>query len=133
LLTLEDKNILNWAILLTSGIGDDFIFLNELMAENTSLLDFSTIYNYNYDDYLFQEKENKKAFPDYKSMDYYALRHSFWFRLLINDNFYFAKKDFKKRFKTGRRVLTSQIQEITDNGLVYTMCEQHLQNKRRHR
>jgi len=89
-LPIDDKNILNWAILLTSGIGDNFIFLNESMAENTSLLDFPTIYDYNYDDYLFQEKARKEEFPDYKCMDYYALRHDFWFRLIINENFYYA-------------------------------------------
>jgi len=89
-LSLEDLNIINWAMLLTSGIGDDFIFLNESMAENTSLLDFPTVYDYNYDDYLFQEKANKKEFPDYKAMDYYALRHPFWFRLIINESFYYA-------------------------------------------
>ncbi len=73
-LPLADLNILNWAILLTSGIGDDFIFLNESMAENTSLLDFSTVYDYNYDDYLFQEKARKEEFPEYEGMDYYALK-----------------------------------------------------------
>jgi len=89
-LPLGDLNILNWAMLLTSGIGDDFVFLNESMADNTSLLDFSTIYDYNYDDYLFQEKARKEEFPEYEGMDYYALRHSFWFRLIINENFYYA-------------------------------------------
>ena len=83
-------NILNWARLLTSGIGEDFIFLNESMAENISLLDFPTVYDYNYDDYLFQEKANKQDFLDYKGMDYYALKHPFWFRLIIQEDFYYA-------------------------------------------
>jgi len=87
---ITELNILNWARLLTSGIGEDFIFLNESMANNTTVLDFSTLYDYNYDDYLFQEKANKQDFPDYKGMDYYALRHSFWFRLIIQENFYYA-------------------------------------------
>ena len=87
---LHDLNILNWARLLTSGIGDNFIFLNESMAENTSLLDFPTVYDYNHNDYLYQEKSRKQNSPDYKGMDYFALQHSFWFRLIIDDNFYYA-------------------------------------------
>lgn len=89
-LPLDKVNSLNWAKLLTSGVGDDFIFLNELMAENASVLDFPTLYDYNYDDHLFQEKANKKENPDYKGMDYYALRHPFWFRLIIQELFYYA-------------------------------------------
>jgi len=34
--------MLNWASLLTSGIGEDYIYLNESMAEGKSLLDFDT-------------------------------------------------------------------------------------------
>ena len=87
---ITELNILNWARLLTSGVGDDYIFLNESMVDNISLLDFSTLYDYNYDDYLFQEKVNKQDFTDYKAMAYYALKHPFWFRLIIQENFYYA-------------------------------------------
>ncbi len=89
-LPLSKLGNLNWAKLLTAGIGDDFIFLNENMAENTSLLDFNSIYDYDYADYLFQEQANKKEFNDYESRDYYALRFSCWARLIINDQFYYA-------------------------------------------
>lgn len=81
---------LNWAKLLTTGIGDDMIFLNELMAENTSLLDFNTLYDYDFHDHLFQEQANKKEFRDYQGRDYYALRFSRWARLIIDDRFYYA-------------------------------------------
>ncbi len=81
---------LNWAKLLTSGIGDDYIYLNESMAENVSLLDFDTFFEYDYDDYLFQERANKKEIKDYKARDYFALRFSRWARLIINDQFYYA-------------------------------------------
>lgn len=37
-LPLSELNPLNWAKLLTCGIGDDYIFLNESMAADTSLL-----------------------------------------------------------------------------------------------
>lgn len=81
---------LNWAKLLTTGIGDDMIMLNESMAENTSLLDFETLYDYDYDDYLFQEQANKEQFKNYQERDYYALRFSRWARLIINDQFHYA-------------------------------------------
>jgi len=89
-LPLSKLDNLNWAKLLTSGIGDDTIFLNESMGENRSLLDFNSLYDYDYDDYLFQEQANKKEFKDYKGRDYYALRFSRWARLIINDQFYYA-------------------------------------------
>jgi len=89
-LPISKLDNLNWAKLLTTGIGDDHIFLNECMAENKSLLDFNSLYDYDYDDYLFQEQANKKEFKDYESKDYYALRFSRWARLIINDQFYYA-------------------------------------------
>jgi len=89
-LSLSKLNTLNWAKLLTTGIGDDHIFLNESMAENKSLLTFNSLYEYDYDDYLFQEQANKKEFKDYEARDYYALRFSCWARLIINDQFYYA-------------------------------------------
>lgn len=83
-------NIINWAKLLTQGIGEDYICLNENMAEGKSLLNFSTLYDYDYDDYLFQEKFKKQDFPDYKGVDYFACQHPSWVRLLIKEQFYYA-------------------------------------------
>jgi hypothetical protein len=83
-------NALNWAILLTQGIGEDFIYLSEYMAEGKSLLDFSTLYDFDYDDYLFQEEARKQDCPDYKGVDYFAFQHPCWVRLLIQDQFYYA-------------------------------------------
>lgn len=92
-LPLSKLNKLNWAKLLTTGIGDDMIYLNEFMAENTTLLNFSTLYDYDYDDYLFQQKANKKSFKNYIERDYYAFQHSRWARLIINNQFYYSTLD----------------------------------------
>jgi hypothetical protein len=89
-LPLPRLNIINWASLLTEGIGEDYIYLNECMAKGKSLLDFSTLYEYNYNDYLFQENANKRDFPDYKGVDYFAYQHPSWVRLLIDEQFYYA-------------------------------------------
>jgi hypothetical protein len=87
---LSELDDLNWAKLLTTGIGDDYIFLNEGMAENTSLLDFETLYDYDHDDHLFQERGNTQEFSNYQRRDYYALHFPRWIRLLIDDQFHYA-------------------------------------------
>lgn len=87
---LSELNNLNWVKLLTAGIGEDMIFPNESLAENISLLDFNTLYDYDYDDHLFQEEANTKEFKKYTRRDYYAFRFSRWARLIINDKFYYA-------------------------------------------
>jgi len=56
----------------------------------------------------FQEEDN-------------SFRHSYLWGIV--------RIDFKERFDAGRRVLTSQIQEIKDDGLVYTMNSVYKINK----
>ena len=57
--SLTDLNQLNWARLLTAGIGEDYIYLNESMAEGKTLLDFPTLYDYDYADYVFQRRSTQ--------------------------------------------------------------------------
>ncbi len=87
---LTELDPLNWAKLLTTGIGEDGIWLNESMAEGTSLLDFDTVYDYDFADHLFQEQANKREFSDYQGREYCALRFSSWARLIIEDQFFYA-------------------------------------------
>lgn len=87
---LTNLNLLNWARLLTTGIGEDYIYLNESMAEGKTLLDFPTLYDFDYADYLYQEEARKRDFPDYKGIEYYAYQHPSWVRLLIQERFYYA-------------------------------------------
>ncbi|MCU7959272.1 MAG: hypothetical protein KZQ58_04590 [gamma proteobacterium symbiont of Bathyaustriella thionipta] len=88
--SLTDLNPLNWARLLTTGIGEDYIYLNECMAEGKTLLDFPTLYDYDYADYRFQEEARKRDFTDYDGIEYFAYQHPSWVRLLIQDQFYYA-------------------------------------------
>jgi hypothetical protein len=83
--------VLNWAMLLTDGIGEDFIYLNEGLADGVTLLNFESLYDFDFDDYLFQEKSNKKEFSNYQSRDYYPFRFPPWIRLLINDEFHYGE------------------------------------------
>ncbi len=87
---LDERNQIDWARLLTTGIGEDYIYLNERMAEGKTLLDFPTLYDYDYADYLFQEEARKRDFLHYSGMAYYAYQHPSWIRLLIQDQFYYA-------------------------------------------
>lgn len=89
-LPLSKLNDLNWAKLLTTGMGEDMIFLNESMADNTSLLDFDTLHDYDFDNHLFQEAVNKKEFKDYPGRDYYALRFLLWARLIVDGQLHYA-------------------------------------------
>jgi len=87
---LEKLNVLNWASLFTSGIGEDNLYLNESMGNEKSLLNFTTLYDYDYDDHLFQEEARYRDIPNYAGADYFAYRHPSWVRLLINSQFYYA-------------------------------------------
>jgi hypothetical protein len=82
--------LLNWASLLTRGIGDDFFYLNVFMDEGKSVLDYTSLYHYDYQFHLFQESSKAEDSDDYEPCDYYAWRHSSWARLLVNDQFYYA-------------------------------------------
>lgn len=89
-LSKSDLNTLNWCLLLTDGIGDDFIFVNESFSENTSILDFTTLYDYDFADYLFQERTKKEELSQYEPKDYYPFRWSPWIRLLVDSVFSYA-------------------------------------------
>jgi hypothetical protein len=89
-LELSNLNQLNWARLLATGIGEDYVYLNECIAAGKTLLDFPTLYHFDYADYLFQEEARKRDFADYKGIEYYAYQNPSWARLLIQERFYYA-------------------------------------------
>ncbi len=82
--------LLNSAMLQLTGIGDDFFFLNEYFAENTSLLDYETIYDYDYADYVFQESMRQQDNPNYVAKPYRGSLYFGWARLQINSVFHYA-------------------------------------------
>lgn len=84
-LSLEQLNQINPADLLTRGIGEDFVYLNESLAENQCLLDFDTLFDYDHDDFLFQEKWRHKDLKNYVSPGYFPLYQPRWVRLLMDD------------------------------------------------
>ncbi len=90
-LPVTNKNLLNWARLLTEGIGNDFIVLNETLPEDKTLLDYASLYDYDYSDHLFQEQLRKKESKNYQGSKYYPFRWSPWIRLLVDDNFWYGE------------------------------------------
>ena len=82
--------LLNSAMLQLTGIGDDYLFLNESMAENTSLLDFGTVYDYDYADHLFQESMRQKDDSNYIAKPYRGCPIFSMARLQINGVFHYA-------------------------------------------
>ncbi|WP_417509586.1 hypothetical protein [Methylophaga sp.] len=103
-------DILNWAMLLTDGVGEDYIFINESLATDKSILDFETLYDYDFSDHLFQEESRKERFSNYKPSDYYPFHWEPWFRLLIDNVFIYANLS-----STGRYIAD----ELEDFGFDY--------------
>ncbi|MBL3599590.1 MAG: hypothetical protein JMN25_06950 [gamma proteobacterium endosymbiont of Lamellibrachia anaximandri] len=101
---------LNWAKLLTSGIGEDYLYLNESMEEDTSILDVSTLYEYDYADYLYQEHARFRDFLEYEGSGYFGISHSLWIRLLIEGQLYYG---------TVTSLTTHLMEEIDDAGSDY--------------
>ena len=55
----EEHLVFNRALLPAAGVGEDSFFLNEYLGEGKTLLDFDTLYEYDYDDHCFQEQARK--------------------------------------------------------------------------
>ncbi len=86
----EHQFIFNKAILPISGIGQNSFFLNEYLAEGTTILDFETVYDYSYDDHCFQEKTRKEEDSQYIIKPYRGDLHFTWARLMVDGIFYYA-------------------------------------------
>lgn len=110
-LTSHQLNEINPAALLIEGIGDDFLFLNESLKEGVSLLDFNTLYDYDFDDFLFQEKWRNKDLKNYVSPGYFPLHHPRWIRLVMSDAFVYGNL-----YSTASYVMT-QVTEAGDDRL----------------
>lgn len=85
----EQHLLFNSTILPLTGIGDDHFFLNEYLGGRT-LLDFDTLYDYDYDDHCFQEETRKKDMPGYEAQPYLCTPYQRWARLLIDGAFHYA-------------------------------------------
>ncbi len=84
----EEYFLFNSTILPLYGIGENDFFLNEFMSK--TLLDFETLHDYCYEDYLFQEEANAKEMTGYKPRSYQGRIYCTWARLNIDGAFYYS-------------------------------------------
>ena len=89
-LSIKDNLILNQTILPMRGIGEDNFFLNESFGEGKSLLDFETLYDYDYDDHCYQEKARERDFEGYSKKPYRGSFYGTWANLEIDGEFTYA-------------------------------------------
>lgn len=93
---LDDEQLLDYNICRCyfKGIGENYFFLNENMDFNENMLTFDTLYDYDYNDHLYQERAIMEQSPEKTSIDPYRLRlTSRWARCFLNemnkDTFYY--------------------------------------------
>lgn len=93
--------LLNSVLLPIMGVGDDCFFLNEQLGNNVTLLDFDTLYDYDYDDHGFQEQARKEVEPDYTVKPYRGCLYYCWARLHIGGAFYYAHLSMAANYLYG--------------------------------
>ena len=86
----EEHLVFNRVWLSAVGVGEDSFFLNECLDEGKTLLDFDTLYEYDYDDHCFQEQARKDQTPDYVVQSYSGALYYTWARLFIDGAFHYA-------------------------------------------
>lgn len=82
--------VFNRAWLPATGVGEDYFFLNEYLDKGKTLLDFDTLYEYDYDDHCFQEQARKEQSPEYVVKPYRGALYYAWARLFIDGVFHYA-------------------------------------------
>ena len=79
----------NSTMLPIQGIGEDYFFLNESFGDKT-ILNFPTLYDYDYDDYCFQERVRTEEDAQHTTKPYRGNLVGRWARLSIDGVFYYA-------------------------------------------
>jgi hypothetical protein len=108
----EQVNRLNEAVLPLRGIGEDCFHLNECLSDGVTLLDFATVRDYDYDDFLFQEKYRREQNADYGGRPYRGTLYFSWARLLVDRRFTYANLSMAAGFLIGE--IEKQAHETLD-------------------
>ena len=93
----HDTTKFNAILLPLYGIGEDLFFLNEHFDFEESILDFETLYQYDFDDFQFQEADRKTR-DGYCARAYCGSLHAAWARLVVDDKFYYASLSMVSRY-----------------------------------
>ena len=86
----QEHLVFNRTLLPAAGVGEDAFFLNEYLGEGKTLLDFDTLYEYDYDDHCFQEQARKEQISEYVVKPYRGALYYTWARLFIDGVFHYA-------------------------------------------
>lgn len=89
-LSINDSLLFNQTILPMHGIGENNFFLNESFENGKSLLDFETLYDYDYYDHCYQEKAREREFEKYIVKPYRGSLYGTWARLEFDGEFTYA-------------------------------------------
>ncbi len=87
-LSPDEWRQLNEIMLPLVGIGDDCLFLNELLRK--PLQSYPTLHDYAYENHQFQEKANRSDDPEYSPQPYLGMLWHAWARLKVNKEFSYA-------------------------------------------
>jgi hypothetical protein len=82
--SLDLQNRINEWLQPLKGIGEDAFSLNEHFADDTSLLDFETLLDYDRDDHAFQQEAKLRDFDGYQPEPYTGSLYGTWARVLVN-------------------------------------------------
>ncbi len=86
----QEHLVFNRVLLPATGVGEDYFFLNEYLDKGKTLLDFDTLYAYDYDDHCFQEQARKEQTPEYVVKPYRGALYYAWARVFIDGVFHYA-------------------------------------------
>ena len=81
--------LFNEALLPMQGIGENLFWLNESLGDKT-LLDFTTLYDYDLWDHHFQEEARTEQFPGYLQQPYRGSLYLSWARFMMDGRFTYA-------------------------------------------
>lgn len=83
------RALMSGTLLPLRGVGDNFFWLNESLGDKT-LLDFSTLYDYDIWDYRLREDARRKELAAYASQPYRGELYLSSAHLFINGRFHYA-------------------------------------------
>jgi len=81
---LDLQNRINAWLQPLKGIGEDVFALNEHFAEDGSILDFETLFDYDRDDHAFQQDAKQRDLKGYQPEPYTGALHGTWARVLVD-------------------------------------------------
>lgn len=86
-LTLAEQNVFNAAILPFTGIGEDCFYLNDLLPEGQTLLDFGTLREFDENDHRHQQMLRKEEDPAWLVKPYRGALYLAWARFFMDEVF----------------------------------------------